>query len=68
MINVEHERGMVCCRCKTHLIVGGFVDDLDPAAYVGISCGCRKLKQDDAPSNALEALGRARTAQEARRG
>lgn len=68
MINALHEREMTCCECRAPLIVGGFVDDLDPERYVGLSCGCRKPKRDEAPTNAVEAAGRARKAQEARRG
>lgn len=68
MINPEYERILTCCRCRASLIVGGMVDDLDPETYVGLSCGCRRPVEDGAPTNALEALGRARTAQEAVRG
>lgn len=68
MINLEHERAMTCCRCKAPLIVGGFVDDLDPETYVGVSCGCRPVVVLPPSTGTAEAMGRARTAQEARRG
>lgn len=67
-ISREHEREIKCSACRAVLIVGGFVDDLDPETYVGVSCGCRQPVWDGAPSSAVEALGRARTAQEAVRG
>lgn len=68
MINREHEREMRCSVCGMSLIVGGFVDDLDPETYVGVSCGCRRVEVIPPSTETAVAMGRARTAQEARRG
>lgn len=38
----EHERTMVCTRCKEPILVCMHVKDLDPKTYVGWACGCRR--------------------------
>lgn len=39
---VLHERELQCTACGAHIIVGGWVDDIDETTYTGVSCGCRK--------------------------
>lgn len=42
----DHERHLVCTRCQAPILVCGHVQDLDPATYVGLACGCRRPKTD----------------------
>lgn len=60
----EHERVFVCTVCEQAVLVCGYVADIDPAAFVGLACGCRLRDRSRPPSAAVEAAGRARTAQQ----
>lgn len=42
----DHERYLECVQCHATILVGGWVKDIDPATFRGVSCGCRRPKTD----------------------
>lgn len=58
----QHERALRCTSCHQTIIVGGYVDDLDPATYRGVVCGCRQPLEPRAVELA-QTIARARKAQ-----
>lgn len=55
------ERVITCAGCGQDIIVGGYVDDLDPDAYRGLVCGCRRPVEARAVA-LREVIDRARAA------
>lgn len=56
-VDPDHEMAVECVACGQHLIVGGFIDDIDPHLY---RCGeCRPLKPHE-PTRRPQTTGRAR--------
>lgn len=58
---MSDERELTCTSCGQTILVCGYVDDLDPAVYRGVVCGCRQAKTDTRPAS-MVALDQARAA------
>jgi hypothetical protein len=62
----DHERRMVCTRCRREVLVCCHVRDLDPETFVGLACGCRRELAEEAQAlPAVDLVGTIANAQRA---